>query len=137
MGKGTWNNDQGNGRKGRDRDQEHLGIRQCLTSPAWRLEHTLTLTHGLEVECHHLTADIPEHLGLVIGGVHPGAFGVNAAHLPLVVSTGSIGNTVPVVPWGQLHIPIIKTVGALLPNTQSLPDKTPGRLRLPVHALFT
>lgn len=60
--------------------------------PAWRLGHTPTLTHGLEVECHHLAANIPEHLGLVVGGVHPGAFGVNAAHLPLVVSTGSIGN---------------------------------------------
>lgn len=25
LGKGTWNNDQGNGRKGRDGDQEHPG----------------------------------------------------------------------------------------------------------------
>lgn len=82
-------------------NQEHPGTKQLLTSPAQRLEHTPTLTHGLEVECHHLTANIPKHLGLVIGGVHPGAFGVNAAHLPLVVSTGSIGNNAPLVPWGQ------------------------------------
>lgn len=100
----------------------------------------MTLTHGLEVECHHLTADIPEHLGLVIGGVHPGAFGVNAAHLPLVVSTGSIGNKSGALllrPEASPHIPILKTVGALLPNAQSLPDRTLERLRLLVRTLFT
>lgn len=101
LGKGTWNNDQGDGRKGRDGEPGAPRDQQLLTSPAQRLEHTPTLTHGLEVECHHLTANIPKHLGLVIGGVHPGAFGVNAAHLPLVVSTGSIGNNAPLVPWGQ------------------------------------
>lgn len=68
----------------------------------------MTLTHGLEVECHHLTADVPEHLGHVIGGVHPGAFGVNPAHLPLVVSTDALLETSPspaCAPWGYLMYP--------------------------------
>jgi hypothetical protein len=44
------------------------------------------LTHGLEVEGYHLAASVPEHLGHVIGRVHAGALGVNAAHLALVVA---------------------------------------------------
>lgn len=69
-----------NSREGRDNDHEHTA------SPTEKLEDNATLTHGLEVQCHHLTANVPEHLGHVIGGVHPGAFGVNPAHLALVVS---------------------------------------------------
>lgn len=69
-----------NSREGRDNEHEHTA------SPTEKLEDNVTLTHGLEVQCHHLTANVPEHLGHVIGGVHPGAFGVNPAHLALVVS---------------------------------------------------
>lgn len=58
-----------------------------------KLEDNVALTHGLEVQCHHLTADIPEHLGHVIRGVHPGAFGVNPAHLSLVISTVALLET--------------------------------------------
>lgn len=44
------------------------------------------LTHRLEVEGDHLAAGIPEHLGQVVGGVHAGALGVDAAHLAFVVA---------------------------------------------------
>lgn len=70
-----------NSREGRDNEHEHTA------SPTEKLEDNVTLTHGLEVQCHHLTANVPEHLGHVIRGVHSGAFGVNPAHLAFVVST--------------------------------------------------
>ena len=52
-------------------------------------------THSLVVERHHLAADVPERLGDVIGWVHSCSFGVNSAHLPLIVSVkGGLGSTV-------------------------------------------
>ena len=42
-------------------------------------------TNGLEVEGHQLAAGVPEELGVVVGGVHPGALGVDPAQLHLVV----------------------------------------------------
>lgn len=44
------------------------------------------LTHRLEVEGDHLATSIPKHLGHVVGGVHAGSLGINAAHLALVVA---------------------------------------------------
>lgn len=50
------------------------------------------LTQGLEVESHQLAAHVPEELGHVVGRVHAGALGVDAAELLLVVSkVGSQG----------------------------------------------
>lgn len=50
------------------------------------------LTQGLEVESHELAAHVPEELGHVVGRVHAGALGVDAAELLLVVSeVGSQG----------------------------------------------
>lgn len=46
-------------------------------------------THSLVVERHHLAAGVPKWLRVVVGGVHPGPFGVDPAHLPLVVSEQS------------------------------------------------
>ena len=43
-------------------------------------------THSLIVEGHELAAGVPEGLGIVIGGVHPGSFRVDPAHLPSVIS---------------------------------------------------
>lgn len=43
-------------------------------------------THCLVVECHHLAAYVPKVLGAVIGWVDSCSFGVNPAHLPLIVS---------------------------------------------------
>lgn len=43
-------------------------------------------THRLVVERHHLASDVPKRLRVVIGRVHSCSFGVNPAHLPLVVS---------------------------------------------------
>ena len=77
----------GNSSEGRGSECKHTA------STAQKLEDNVTLTHGLEVECHHLTADVPEHLGHVIRGVHPGAFGVNPAHLSLVISTVALLET--------------------------------------------
>lgn len=88
LGEGTQNNHvQGASSDGRVSEHKHTA------SPARKLEDNVTLTHGLEVECHHLTADVPEHLGHVIRGVHPGAFGVNPAHLSLVVSAVALLET--------------------------------------------
>lgn len=51
------------------------------------------LTQGLEVECNELAAHVPEELGHVVGRVHTGALGVDAAELLLVVSeVGSQGS---------------------------------------------
>jgi len=88
LGEGTQDKHmQGNSSEGRDSEHEHKA------SPPQKPEDSVTLTHGLEVECHHLTADVPEHLGHVVGGVHPGAFGVDPAHLSLVVSTVALLET--------------------------------------------
>lgn len=43
-------------------------------------------TWGLEVEGDHLAACVPEDLRHVITGVHPASFGVDTAHLTLVVA---------------------------------------------------
>jgi len=43
-------------------------------------------TWGLEVERDHLAACVPEDLRHVITGVHPAPFGVDTAHLTLVVA---------------------------------------------------
>lgn len=43
-------------------------------------------TWGLEVEWDHLAACVPEDLRHVITGVHPAPFGVDTAHLTLVVA---------------------------------------------------
>lgn len=43
-------------------------------------------TWGLEVQRHHLAASVPEDLRHVITGVHAASFGVDPAHLPLVVA---------------------------------------------------
>lgn len=52
-------------------------------------------THRLVVERHHLAAYIPERLGVVVGWVHSCSFGVNPAHLPLVVSEkDGLGSTI-------------------------------------------
>lgn len=50
------------------------------------------LTEGLEVERHKLAAHIPEELWHVVGRVHTGSLGVDAAELLLIVSeVGSQG----------------------------------------------
>lgn len=88
LGEGIQNNHvQGTSSDGKDSKHKHTA------SPARKLEDNVTLTHGLEVECHHLTADVPEHLGHVIRGVHPSAFGVNPTHLSLVVSAVALLET--------------------------------------------
>lgn len=52
----------------------------------------LVLTQGLKVEGHKLAAHVPEELGHVVGGVHAGALGVDAAELLFIVSeVGSQG----------------------------------------------
>lgn len=52
-------------------------------------------THGLVVERHHLAADVPERLWVVIGGVHSGSFRINPAHLPFIISEKDhLGNAV-------------------------------------------
>lgn len=52
----------------------------------------LVLTQGLKVEGHKLAAHVPEELGHIIGGVHAGALGVDAAELLFIVSeVGSQG----------------------------------------------
>lgn len=43
-------------------------------------------TWGLKVERDHLAACVPEDLRHVITGVHPTPFGVDTAHLTLVVA---------------------------------------------------
>lgn len=80
------------------------------------------LTHRLEVEGNHLATSIPEHLGHVVGGVHAGALGVDAAHLALVVAATvyrSLGTTCT----GSIHRhppPVMSPdPGSLLPSTQA------------------
>lgn len=43
-------------------------------------------TWGLEVERDHLAAGVPEDLRHVITGIHAASFGVDTAHLTLVVA---------------------------------------------------
>lgn len=54
---------------------------------SYYLVHCVSIsTHSLVVERHHLAAYVPKGLGAVIGWVHSCPFGVNPAHLPLIVS---------------------------------------------------
>lgn len=61
----------------------------------WLSVHCVFIsTHRLVVERHHLAAYVPKRLGVVIGWVHSRSFGVNPAHLPLIVSKkGGLGST--------------------------------------------
>lgn len=43
-------------------------------------------THSLVVERHHLAADVPKRLRWVIRWVHSCSFGINPAHLSLIIS---------------------------------------------------
>lgn len=49
-------------------------------------------TWGLEVERDHLAAGVPEDLRHVITGVHAASFGVDTAHLTLVVAAVMLRN---------------------------------------------
>lgn len=49
-------------------------------------------TWGLEVERDHLAAGVPEDLRHVITGVHAAPFGVDTAHLTLVVAAVMLRN---------------------------------------------
>lgn len=49
-------------------------------------------TWGLEVEWDHLAACVPEDLRHIITGVHPTPFGVDTAHLTLVVAVLALRN---------------------------------------------
>lgn len=49
-------------------------------------------TWGLEVERDHLAAGVPEDLRHVITGVHAASFGVDTAHLTLVVAALTLRN---------------------------------------------
>lgn len=51
---------------------------------AWLL--LSSLTDGLEVESHQLTASIPKELRVVVRWIHSGAFRVDPAQLQFVVS---------------------------------------------------
>lgn len=44
------------------------------------------ITWGLEVQCYHLAAGIPEYLRHIITRVHSASFGVDPTHLALVVT---------------------------------------------------
>lgn len=46
------------------------------------------ITHGLVVQRHHLTAYVPERLRAIVRRVHTCSFGVDSAHLSLVISEG-------------------------------------------------
>lgn len=122
LGEGTRSSRvQGNSSEGRDTEQ---GTRPHPLR-SWRDNETLT--HGLEVERHHLTADVPEHLGHVIGGVHPGAFGVNPAHLSLVVSAVALLETSleqNLCTLGLAHgFRVWQLLKLFYLSAQSLPDK--------------
>lgn len=43
------------------------------------------LTKSLKVQCHHLASDVPEELRHVVRAVYPRSFGVDPAHLLLIV----------------------------------------------------
>lgn len=44
-----------------------------------------SLTNGLEVESHQLTAGVPEELRVVVGWIHSGTFRIDPAQLQFVV----------------------------------------------------
>lgn len=55
-----------------------------------------SLTNGLEVESHQLTAGVPEELRVVVRWIHSSAFRVDPAQLQLVVSKeGWLGKIQP------------------------------------------
>lgn len=56
---------------------------------------SLSFTHCLVVERHHLASDAPKRLWGVIRRIHSGPFGVNPAHLPFIISQKDhLGNEV-------------------------------------------
>lgn len=70
-------------------------LMQCKTFMICSLVCVSISTHCLVVEGHHLAAYVPKELGAVIGWVNSCSFGVNPAHLPLIVSEkNSSGSTV-------------------------------------------